>query len=158
MTKLIFILLFSFSAFANPKLSLLAGHNWKAPCRKVVTEGNQEIPSQASHRLQSSYSVLNEELLWTVTLFRDPKCCEIKEADRHRFRCSFKPTDVFAACNQLTREHTTDGTTWIANPLVDHAGVPNALELKIKVQPQGRGLRLTSVGESEDEEHETLAR
>jgi hypothetical protein len=151
-TLLLLVLIFTFAyAAADPKLALIKNDEWKGPCRK------EKGPSFAS--LQSSYSFQKGNLIWWVKSFADNACKKIIEANKSIMKCEFSERDQFAKCNETALEGSRNGIAWESKPMLDYAGHPNKIEMKVKLSQIKLGqVKITTVGESEDPSSEILAK
>jgi hypothetical protein len=153
------ILSSAFSSWANPNLNLLSGTEWRGACRKVVNEAGKEIKKQPYSRLQSTYLFEDGRLSWSVKAFKDTSCKDIYEINKDIFNCAIILKDEFANCNQIKWEYSKDGKDWESKPMLDHAGYPNILKMKIAAKRFKSGkIEITTIGESGEHSKEVLSK
>ncbi|MGZ5278653.1 MAG: hypothetical protein ACXWC9_01850 [Pseudobdellovibrionaceae bacterium] len=130
---------------------------WKGICRQALPETAKKKKTNSPNRLQSSYSFKEKAVVWSVSSFADKDCKNVIEINRYSFTCDSSPLSSYANCVQQKWE-TGDGKTWKEKPMVDYAGTTNRLEMKysLKVLKDNKAT-LKSIGESEEEESETLS-
>ena len=139
-------------ATAEPPLPIPT--EWKGACRKNVNETGKQIGNGANVRLQSSYVFSDKDATWFVKTFKDKECREMVGGNRFSFSCDSDPSVRSARCLQTTIE-TWDGQNWKSEKMVDHAGLPNQLEMQYSLKA-GTGTKATlksrSISDGADEE------
>lgn len=119
--------------------------DWEEKCRLATNEAGEPLKTGSTRSLRSRYSwVEPDQLTWTVSAFSDETCSKPRGANRYRFKCADGQD-----CTQIAREKRSGVVSgWKKQKMVDHAGAPNVLKMKVKTDLlTPKHLRLTTTSE-----------
>jgi hypothetical protein len=128
---------FSVSTFADPKLNLLIGNNFKGSCR--------EDTARRFKKVRNSYAFSPNELIITTTGFSDSLCKQSREIIRYKLTCVFSESTEYAHCEHTGRGKSSDGVNWETIPVEDSQGLPIDPKIMAKITSAKKQLRITLV-------------